>query len=108
MSILISAYHIIHYMHTCTIRQAFFMKNQAEQGQKDWVRVVCRLVGSKSIYCPATDSQISSYMMYKVEEFYSSQEEHAECVHSPPKRAAVVTGLQPHLQQEKKIWAGAY
>lgn len=42
-------------------------------------------------------------MMHKVEEFYSSQEESAEYVHSP-KQAAVVTGLQPHLQHERKIW----
>ena len=79
------------------------MKTQAEQGRKDWIRAVSRSVGSKSIYCPATDTQISAYMMKKVEEFYSSQEE-GECEHSPPKRAAVVTGLQPLPHQERKIW----
>lgn len=84
-------------------RQAFFTKLQAEQGRKDWVKAVSQSVGSKSIYCPATDTQISSYMMKKVEEFYSSQED-GEYDVSSPKRAAVVTGLQPDPQQQGKIW----
>ena len=42
-------------------------------------------------------------MMKKVEEFYYSQED-GEYDVSPPKRAAVVTGLQPHDQQQRKIW----
>ena len=88
----------------CCYRQAFFTRAQAEQGRRDWVRAVSQSVGNRSLYCPASDTQISAYLMQKMEEYYSSLEE-GECKSRPPKIAAVVSGLQPaSREQPRQIW----
>ena len=61
-------------------------------------------VGNRSLYCPASDTQISAYLMHKMEEYYTSQEE-GECEIRPPKIAVTVSGLQSTSSiQPTRIW----
>lgn len=76
---------------SCTLyRQAFFTKSKADAGRKEWMKSINQSIGTHSLYTHATDSQISAYLMRKVEEFYTDDE-------NPPssKEVASVMGLQP-------------